>query len=143
MITEVVERALRARGVSLHLGTSVDGTDPATGALRLSDGSKIDAPDAVLVAVGRRPRLDGLGLDAAGVEYTARGIVADDWGRTSVAGIWAVGDVTGNTLTTHGAGAVGRRAVRAIAFPQAPKLARRRAMPMAVYGDPEIASVGL
>ena len=57
----------------------------------------------------RRPRLGGLGLDAAGVDHTDRGIVADDWGRTSVDGIWAIGDVTGNTFTTHGANAIGRQ----------------------------------
>ncbi|MEM8618314.1 MAG: NAD(P)/FAD-dependent oxidoreductase [Actinomycetota bacterium] len=143
LIAEVVERSLAARGVSLHLGVAVESADEASGALQLSDGSKIDAPDRVMIAIGRRARLDGLDLDAAGVAYTAAGIGADDWGRTNIDGIWALGDVTGNTLTTHGAGATGRRAVRAIAFPYAPKLARRRAVPAAVFGSPEVASVGL
>jgi pyruvate/2-oxoglutarate dehydrogenase complex dihydrolipoamide dehydrogenase (E3) component len=69
--------------------------------------------------------------------------VADGWGRTSVDRIWAVGDVTGNTLTTHGAGAVGRRAVRAIALAHLPKVGRLGAIPNATYGQPEVASVGM
>ena len=96
----------------------------------------------MLFGVGRRPRLDRLALNAAGVEATRRGIVADDWGRTSVEGIWAVGDVTGNTLTTHGANAIGRRAIRAIALPL-PTIGSPRALPNAVFSRPQIASVGL
>jgi len=63
--------------------------------------------------------------------------------RSSVDGIWAVGDVTGATLTTHGAGAAGRRAVRAIALPKLPKVGRLGALPNAVFGEPEVASVGM
>ncbi|MEM1332353.1 MAG: FAD-dependent oxidoreductase, partial [Actinomycetota bacterium] len=94
------------------------------------------------MAVGRRPKLDRLDLDTAGVAYGKRGIEADDWGRTSVDGIWAVGDVTGNTLTTHGANAIGRRTVRAIALPRVLQTGSPRAMPNAVYSRPEVASVG-
>jgi dihydrolipoamide dehydrogenase len=67
----------------------------------------------------------------------------DDWGRTSVDGIWAVGDITGTTLTTHGAGAIGRRAVRAIALPRVPKMGSVGAIPHVTYGEPEVASVGM
>ncbi len=141
MITEVVERSLRSQGVGLHLGTTIERFEGDTA--QLADGSTIVGIDRVLLALGRRPRLDGLGLDRAGVDVDRTGIAADDWGRTSVPGIWAVGDVTGNTLTTHGAGAVGRRAVRAIALPQLPKVGRIGAIPNATYGEPEVASVGL
>ncbi len=141
LITEVVERSLEAHGVQLHLGTSVERFDGPTA--QLVDGSTIDDIDRVLMAVGRRPRLDGLGLERAGVAATASGITVDDWGRTSVDGIWAVGDVTGATLSTHGAGAIGRRAVRAIALPKVPKIGRAGAIPNATYGEPEVASVGM
>ena len=97
----------------------------------------------MLLAVGRRPKLADLGLDDAGVTYTKTGIVADTFGRTTVDGIFAVGDVTGDTLTTHGANSIGRRAIRAIAFPQLPKLGAPRTMPNAVFCRPEIASVGM
>ena len=141
LITEVVERALAARGVGLHLGTAIDRVDGDTA--HLADGSTIDGIDRVLVTVGRQPRLDELGLDRAGVAASGSGIDVDDWGRTSVDGIWAVGDVTGATQTTHGANAVGRRIVRAIAFPRLPMMGSSRAIPDAVYSDPEIASVGM
>jgi pyruvate/2-oxoglutarate dehydrogenase complex dihydrolipoamide dehydrogenase (E3) component len=141
LITEVVERSLRAQGATLHLGTTIERFDGDTA--HLTDGSVIDGADRVLMALGRRPRLDGLGLGRAGVDVERTGIIADAWGRTSVDKIWAVGDVTGNTLTTHGAGAVGRRTVRAIALPQLPKLGRIGAIPNATYGEPEVASVGM
>ncbi len=141
LITEVVERSLRAQGVDVHLGVRIDRVDGPTA--HLTDGSSIDGVDLVVMATGRRPRLDGLGLDNAGVAATPAGIDVDDWGRTSVDGIWAVGDVTGATLTTHGAGAIGRRAVRAIALPKLPKLGSVGVIPNATYGVPEVASVGI
>jgi len=140
LITDEIESALATHGVRLHLGTTV--ARVVGDVAHLADGSMVDGVDRVLMALGRRPRLDGLGLDQAGVEHTASGIVADGWGRTSVDGIWAIGDVTGNTASTHGAGAVGRRTVRAIAFPKLPKLGSMGAVPAAVYGSPEVASVG-
>ncbi len=141
LITQVVERSLQSQGVQLHLGTTVDRVDGPTAFL--ADGSVVHGVDTVLMALGRTPRLDGLELDPAGVAHSPNGITIDSWGRTSVRGIWAVGDVTGATLTTHGAGAIGRRAVRAIALPQLPKLGSVGAIPNATYGDPEVASVGV
>jgi pyruvate/2-oxoglutarate dehydrogenase complex dihydrolipoamide dehydrogenase (E3) component len=141
LITEVVERSLRSQGVRLHLGTTVARFDDTTA--RLANGAAVEGVDRVLMAIGRRPRLDRLGLGDAGVATTAAGIGTDDWGRTSVDGIWAVGDITGATLTTHGAGAVARRTVRAIALPRLPKVGRVGAIPNATYGEPEMASVGM
>ena len=143
MVSSAIRAALEVRGVRVHTGTSIERFDDATRTAHLTDGSTIDDVDRVLIGIGRRPRLDGLGLDEAGVESTRRGVVADDWGRTSVNGIWAVGDITGNTLTTHGANAIGRRTVRAIALPKLPKTGDVRAMANAVYSRPQIASVGL
>ncbi len=141
LITEMIERSLRSQGVRLHLGATIERFDGATA--HLADGNTVDGVDCVLMAIGRRPRLDGLAFERAGVSAKRSGIVADDWGRTSVDGIWAVGDVTGNTTTTHGAGAVGRRAVRAIALPKLPKVGSIGAIPNATYGEPEVASVGV
>lgn len=142
-VSETIRSAFEARGISVHTGTSIERFDSATGSALLADGTKITDVDRVLLAVGRLPNVDGLDLDAAGVASGRRGIVADDWGRTDVDGIWAIGDVTGNTLTTHGANAVGRRTVRAIALPKLPRTGSLRAIPNAVYSRPEIASVGL
>jgi dihydrolipoamide dehydrogenase len=141
LITDVVERSLERQGVGLHLGTTIERFDGTVA--HLADGSKIDDIDRVLMAIGRRPPLERLRLDDAGVTTTASGIVVDDWGRTTVDGIWAVGDITGTTHTTHGAGAIGRRAVRAIALPRVPKLGSVGAIPNITYGEPEVASVGM
>jgi pyruvate/2-oxoglutarate dehydrogenase complex dihydrolipoamide dehydrogenase (E3) component len=143
MVSATMLAALSDRGVHVHTGTSIERFDEETTTAHLTNGTTIEAVDKVFIGVGRRPRLGALGLDDANVDTTRRGIVADDWGRTSVDGVYAVGDITGNTLTTHGANAIGRRAVRAIALPKLPKTGEPRAMANAVYSRPEIASVGL
>jgi dihydrolipoamide dehydrogenase len=140
LVSSTIQAALEDRDVVMHIGTKVDRFDGQTA--RLANGSEIADVDRVLMAVGRRPRLGDLGLDAAGVESTKSGITADSWGRTNVPGIWAVGDVTGNTLTTHGANSIGRRTIRAIALPL-PMIGAARVQANAVYSRPEIASVGI
>lgn len=142
LVSTTIRAALEARGVVMHIGTSIERFDRETRTAHLANGDSITGVDTALLAVGRRARLDGLGLDQAGVDTHDNGVVADEWGRTNVDGIYAVGDITGNTLTTHGANAIGRRAVRAIALPYLPKTSDPRAMANAVYSRPEIASVG-
>ena len=140
VVSSTIQAALEAQGVKVHTGTSIERFEGATA--HLGSGATIEGVDTVLLAVGRRPRHGDLGLHAAGVETYNGGIVADSWGKTNVAGIWAVGDVTGNTATTHGANSIGRRTIRAIALPL-PNIGDARVRPSAVYSRPEIASVGL
>lgn len=140
VVSVTIRGALEARGVKVHTGTSIERFDGTTA--HLANGATITDVDKVLLAVGRKPRHEDLGLDAAGVETYKRGIVADSWGKTNVDKIWAVGDVTGNTLTTHGANSIGRRCIRAIALPL-PTVGQPRVQANAVYSRPEIASVGL
>lgn len=95
----------------------------------------------LLVAVGRRPNVDGLGLDALGVETGPKGIVVDDRLRTSVATVYAAGDVAGRNLFTHSAGYEAVRAVRDALLP-----GRGRAdavVPWCTFTDPELAHVGM
>ena len=132
LVSSTIEAALRERGVEVFTGTSIERVDGTTA--HLVDGRTIADVDQVLLAVGRRPKLTDLGLDDAGVDYTERGITADTFGRTNVDGIFAVGDVTGNTLTTHGANSIGRRAIRAIALPTSPSWA-----PLAHFPTPSSA----
>jgi pyruvate/2-oxoglutarate dehydrogenase complex dihydrolipoamide dehydrogenase (E3) component len=140
LVSTTIQAALEARGVEFHIGTSIERFEGTTA--HLANGTTIDDVDKVLLAIGRRPRLDGLGLHDAGVESTSHGIVADSWGKTSVDNVWAVGDVTGNTATTHGANSIARRTIRAIALP-IPTVGGPRVQANAVYSRPEIASVGL
>lgn len=97
--------------------------------------------DYVLMAVGRRPNLSLKGLDAVGIEYSARGIKVDDCMQTSVRGIYAVGDVTGGLMLAHVASAQGRRALDHICgISDSIDLG---VVPAAVFTVPEVATVGL
>ena len=98
--------------------------------------------EAVLVAIGRTPVTSGLGLDEAGVRMDRGFIAVDDEQRTSLQGVFAVGDVTGGLLLAHVAAAEGARAAAVIAGrPSAPVSPAR--LPRATYCRPQVASVGI
>lgn len=94
----------------------------------------------LLMAVGRAPRVDGLNLEAAGVEYSPKGIVVDDNMRTSAEGIFAIGDVNGRMMLAHVASFQGQRALNAIEG----KTDRIRfdIVPSAVFTVPECGMAG-
>jgi mercuric reductase len=96
----------------------------------------------VLVATGRKPDLEQLDLDRAGVAYERRGIVVDDHLRTTTAGIWAAGDVATRYQFTPIAQYEARLAVLDMFTDDAPA-ADYSALPTAIFTDPELASVGL
>lgn len=103
-----VRDVLQQRGVTFVNDARVSGFESAGNEVIVryesgSDGREVEATaDAVLVAIGRRPATDGLGLDAAGVEVGERGeVVVDEFLRTSAAGVYAAGDVTGGPQFTY------------------------------------------
>ncbi len=98
--------------------------------------------DAILVAAGRKPNTDGLGLAAAGVTFTARGIPTDARLRTNVPHIYACGDVNGQLPFTHVAGYEGGIAV-ANAILHLPRKADYGKIGWCTYTDPEVASIGM
>jgi pyruvate/2-oxoglutarate dehydrogenase complex dihydrolipoamide dehydrogenase (E3) component len=137
---EALGEVLRRDGIELILSARAtaarrDGDDYV---LVLDDGRELRG-DKLLVATGRRPRIDGLGLETIGIEADARGVPVD--ARLQVVpGVWAVGDVTGLWLFTH----VGKYQGRVVA---ANILGEHReanydAVPRVVFTDPEAASVG-
>jgi pyruvate/2-oxoglutarate dehydrogenase complex dihydrolipoamide dehydrogenase (E3) component len=140
---EVLTEALRRDGVDVHTGSApvrVTG-DAGQGRLHLADGTAIEFT-RLLVAVGRAPRTDGLGLEAAGVAMGEDGsVVVDDALRTSNPRIWAAGDVTGHPAFTHVAGVHGN-----LAATNAVLGLRRRvdlsAVPRVTFTRPEVAAVG-
>jgi len=99
--------------------------------------------DAVLVAAGREPVVDGLGLDEAGVKVGPDGIVVDAYMRTTAPGIWACGDCVGPYRYTHAAETQGRQLVRNLLFPWKMRPIDLRGLPWATFTDPESAHVGL
>jgi dihydrolipoamide dehydrogenase len=95
----------------------------------------------VLMAVGRKPNLDGLGMEEVGVRFTKKGVEVNEKMETNVPGVYAIGDVTGQWLLAHFASAQGEVAVEnALGHPS--KL-NPRVVPRCVYTLPEVASVGL
>jgi pyruvate/2-oxoglutarate dehydrogenase complex dihydrolipoamide dehydrogenase (E3) component len=96
----------------------------------------------LLVAAGRAPRVAGLGLDAAGIEHTARGIVVDSRLRTSQRHAFALGDVIDAPRFTHVAAYQAGIVVRNMAF-RLPAKVNYEALPWVTYTDPELAHVGV
>ncbi|MEZ5333010.1 MAG: mercuric reductase [Thermoanaerobaculia bacterium] len=143
----IVHRALEADGVRIlccgedaRVGTTADGAKRITLA---SHGRAYDlTADALLVAAGRKPNVEGLGLEAAGVEFDEHGVTVDDRLRTSNSRIFAVGDVASRFKFTHMADALARIAIQNALF-----FGRKRAsdlvVPWCTYTSPEIAHVGL
>jgi len=143
-IAQALERELKKQKIALHLDTRVDGLrDEPDGAVTLTlAGGKTVTVDTVLVATGRRPYTDGLGLEALGVARGDRGRIAvNERLQTSVPGLYAIGDVTDIRQLAHFASAQGKAAVEIIAGHAAQT--NWRAVPAATFTSPEIASVGL
>jgi pyruvate/2-oxoglutarate dehydrogenase complex dihydrolipoamide dehydrogenase (E3) component len=107
---------------------------------RAGAGERIDGSD-LLVAVGRKPNVDGLGLEVAGVAFSAKGIAVDARLRTSNRRIYAIGDVTGGPMFTHMAGYHGGIVIRNVLF-RLPARVDLRALPWTSFTDPELAQVG-
>lgn len=137
---EALSDVLRTDGVQVLLGVRVtaarrDGEDYV---LMLDDGREVRG-DRLLVATGRRPRVEGIGLDTMGVKADAHGIPVDAHLRAGER-LWAIGDVTGVRLLTH-VGKYQGEVVAANILGEA-REANYEAVPSVVYTDPQAASVG-
>ena len=112
-------------------------------ALTLEDGSTVEA-EAILVATGRKPNGDLMDLDKAGIEVREDGrIKVDEFGRTSVEGVWALGDVSSPYMLKHVANAEMRAVQHNLLHPEELQAMPHEHVPAAVFTHPQIASVGL
>jgi glutathione reductase (NADPH) len=143
-----VRRALasemKKRGIDLRFGSDVARIEKTASGLRLTlnDGSTLES-DAVLYATGRAPNTRGLGLEALGVELGPGGeIVVDDYSRSSVPSVWAIGDVTDRINLTPVALHEGICFARTV-FGNQPTKPDHRDVPTAVFSTPSIGTVGL
>ena len=150
-VVRTFARLLQKQGLKIETGARVTGLRPAAapggaGPVVLTaerDGKILEFPaDQVLVAVGRRPFTDGLGLEKTGIERDGKGrIKVDDHLRTTAAGVWAIGDVVAGPMLAHKAEEDG--------FAVAEWIAGRAGhvnwdlVPAIVYTEPEVAGVGL
>ena len=138
----VVAEALRRDGADLRLGAPVESVrSGAEGSITVRAGGEDVEGDGLLVAVGRRANVDGIGLEKAGIEHSRAGITVDDYLRTSVKNIYAAGDCAGGFQFTHYAGYQGAMAVRNMLLPGRSR-ARPEHPPWATFTDPEVAHSG-
>ncbi|MEY4367658.1 MAG: hypothetical protein RLZ28_1073 [Actinomycetota bacterium] len=141
-------KALKKQGIKIITGAAVsDATETAERATvtykQGEDSVSVEA-ERVLIAVGFAPRLTGYGLLATGIELTDRGAIkVDEQLRTSVAHIFAIGDVTAKLALAHVAEAQGILAAEVIGENSVRKMGDYRNMPRAVYSMPQVASFGL
>ena len=137
----LVER-LRAEGVTVldHAKVTAAAADPGGPRLEIEGQAAIRGTH-LLVATGRSARLDGLGLESAGVEWTEHGITVDARRRTSNKAIYAIGDCRAGPRFTHAAGYDGRLVVSALGFGLA-SAARSDLLPAVIYTEPELAQLG-
>ncbi|MDE3053379.1 MAG: mercuric reductase [Gemmatimonadota bacterium] len=142
----VVAAALMADGVSLHHGMAVSDVGWREGVFTLrsaSAGLELRA-DRLLVATGRAPNVEDMGLDAAGIAYSSRGVTVDDRLRTTNRRVFAIGDVASRLQFTHVADAQARLAVaNALFFGAGGGRNSRLVVPRVTYTSPEVATVGL
>ncbi len=140
-VSEVLAVRLAAEGVRLHLGVEVKKVDGRQKRLTLSDGSELEY-DALLVGAGRKVNVDEMGLEAAGVKFSAAGVEADDYLQTANHAVYAAGDVARPEKYTHAAFATGKLAV-ANALDGVRKRVSDLVIPRCTYTDPEVAQVGI
>lgn len=137
----ILTAAFEEEGIELRLGakaTRVEGGGDSHVRLELEGEAPVEA-QRLLVATGRKPRVDGFGLEQLDVTIEKKGIVVDERLRAGE-GVWAAGDVTGVALFTHVGKYQGRIAAANVAGLEA--RADYRAIPAAVFTDPQVASVG-
>jgi pyruvate/2-oxoglutarate dehydrogenase complex dihydrolipoamide dehydrogenase (E3) component len=142
----LVQAQFEREGIHLHLGwntASAEKVGDSKGLVieRRGEKKKLLA-DAVLAAAGRQPNVEGLGLEAAGVRWSEKGIEVDDRLRTSNPAVYAAGDVCSQFKFTHAADAMARLCVQNALF-LGRKRVSRLVIPRCTYTDPEVAQVGI
>jgi pyruvate/2-oxoglutarate dehydrogenase complex dihydrolipoamide dehydrogenase (E3) component len=143
----VIRSVLLAEGIDLREGAQIAAVRAEDGgvAVDLADGAggmSVVRGTHLLVAAGRRPQTEGLGLEAAGIAATPRGITVDAGLRTSNRRVFAIGDVAGGPQFTHIAGYHAGIIIRRALF-GLPAKVDYAALPWVTYADPELAHVGL
>ncbi|HEX6791055.1 MAG TPA: dihydrolipoyl dehydrogenase [Candidatus Krumholzibacteria bacterium] len=141
-----LERSLKARGMKCYTSTEVTEAHVTKSgvalALKKPDGTTALEVSRVLVATGRRPVLEGLNHEAVGITMKGRFVGVDEYMRTSVPHIYAIGDVTASPALAHVASREGTLAVDHIAGRHVQTI-NYLAVPNCTYSHPEVASVGL
>ena len=145
-IAKQLQRTLTKQGIKFELGQKVTGAVANKNGVTLSyepaagGESKTIETDVVLVAIGRRPYTEGLGLENVGIETDKRGFIPNNHWKTSAAGVWVIGDATTGLMLAHKAEEEGSAVAEAIAGKAAHM--DYDIIPAVVYTTPEVAAVG-
>ena len=144
--SQQLERSLRARGMTCYTSTEVTeakaGKNGVTLTLRKDSATSTLEVERVLIATGRKPVLEGLNHEAVGVGMNGRYVAVDEYMRTSVPHVYAIGDVVASPALAHVASREGTLAVDHIAGRHVQPI-NYLAVPNCTYSHPEVASVGL
>lgn len=139
-VHRVLLASLKKQGLKFHLGTPVKSAK-IEDKITITAGDMTLDGDAVLVGIGRKPYTDGLGLEKAGVQATPRGqIIVDEFFRTSVPHIYAVGDIIDGPMLAHKASEEGTVAAEIIAGENTS--VDYMTIPSIIYTHPEVATLG-
>ncbi len=145
--SDTLYKALRAEGIDILLQTRLVTTmrkgNKKVAVTKQGEQEVTLEADEILLALGRRPNVTNLNLEAANVKYSDKGIEVDEYLRTSTPNILAIGDVIGGYLFTHVAAYHAGIAVRNALLPIAKKKVDYRVVPWCTFTDPEVARVGL
>ncbi len=143
----LLRTSLERDGIDVRLSTRLEQVISAAAGkeLQIATPKGLDrlAVDEILVAVGRRPNIEGLNLEAAGVDFDHTGVKINDFLQTSNRRIYASGDICLPYRFTHTADASSRAVIQNALFPGPKKRLSRLVIPWCTYTDPEIAHVGI
>ena len=148
-VAEILKERLIAEGIRIHTGTRAVSAKSKDGLIELIVGpasgegpTRAMEAEALLVAAGRRPNVEDLGLEAAGVDFSPKGITTNARMKTNIPHIYACGDVNGTMPFTHVAGYEGGIALTNAVL-RLPRKADYTRIGWCTYTDPEVSSVGL
>jgi dihydrolipoamide dehydrogenase len=145
-VAKTLQRALTKQGMVFKLGAKVTGATAGQDGVQLTfepvagGDAETLAADCVLLAIGRRPYTEGLGLDSVGITPDQRGFIETDHGRTSADGVWAIGDVTHGPMLAHKAEDEAIAVIETIAGKAGH--VNYEVIPSVIYTFPEVAVVG-
>ena len=142
-LTKPVAKRLKALGVHVHLGAKAKGLAKKGGLIiETADGGEEILPaDRILVTVGRKPLTEGWGREELALDMDGRAIRIDDRCRTSMSGVYAIGDVTGEPMLAHRGMAQGEMVAEIVAGHK--RRWDKRCIPAIVFTDPEVVTAGL
>ena len=142
-ISKVAERGFKKQGMTVHTGTLVEGVEAAKQSVRFTHGGESAEVEYLVIAAGRGPDVEGLGLAAAGIELDEQGLVKVDGAqRTSREGVYAIGDLVAGPALAHKASDEGIVAVEAAAGQPTHPIVHVD-IPRATFCMPNVASFGL